>query len=371
MRLAPEDNLRLQVLLRQGLQALRIDESRMEIHALTDKGQAMLKLHPTCRDEQYLRLVRQAISTHVLGSPGGYPVYLKRWTRMGQTRSQNLEKLLILGEPEAVVAVIHAPDLTHELARRAWWAMPDAANARRLLEYPCVAQGALGPELAAFLLEFLPFEERAQDQIDSVRLVLQPGLVSEAARADLWGRARRRTAFYVGFLLAVPDALPEPPPAHPQWASVRRALETPLAAGNPIARQLVRLLSPQGQAWLRTVAAAMRKPSDQDTVAALMDAMESYGQAARPRPARPRSFEALHALVDEALARPPEPLREVLEHLPAGCKPQLRSALALSYVSEQLVAPIFGLTDAVGSLMRRKIEPVTRPIGEHLGTLSG
>ncbi len=370
MQLAPEDNLRLQVLLRQGLQALRIDESRMEIQALTDKGQASLKLHPTCRDEQYLKLVRQAISTHVLGSPGGYPVYLKRWTRMGQTRSQNLEKLLILGEPEAVVAVIHAPDLTHELARRAWWAMPDAANARRMLEYRCVAEGPLGRELAEFLLEFLPFEERAQDQIDTVRLILQPGLITEAERQDLWARARRRTAFYVGFLLAVPDALPEPRPAHPEWEALRHALATPLAAENPIALQLLRLLSPEGQAWLHTVSLAMKKPSDQDTVASLMDAMELHGQAARPRPARPRSFEDLHALVDAQLADPPEALAEVLEHLPQRCLPLLHSTLALAYVSEQLVAPIFGLTDAVGSLMRRKIEPVTRPLSEHIGVLS-
>ncbi len=370
MQLAHEDNLRLQVLLRRGLQALRIDESRMEIQALTDKGQATLKLHPTCKDEQYLRLVRQAISTHVLGSPGGYPVYLKRWTRMGQTRSQNLEKLLLLGEPEAVVAVIHAPDLTHELARRAWWAMPDAANARRMLEYPCVAQGELGRELAAFLLEFLPFEEKAQDQIDTVRLILQPGLITETQRRDLWARARRRTAFYVGFLLAVPDALPESRPAHPQWEALRHALETPLTQGNPVASQLLRLLSPAGQVWLHTVQAAMKKPTDQDTVASLMDAVELHGRAARPTPERPRSFEDLHARVEAQLAGPTAEVSEVLEHLPQRHLPLLRSTLALAYVSEQLVAPIFGLTDAVGSVMRRKIEPVTRPLGEHLAVLT-
>lgn len=370
MELAPEDNLRLQVLLRQGLQALRIDESRMEIQALTDKGQVTLRLHPTCKDEQYLKLVRQAISTHVLGSPGGYPVYLKRWTRMGQTRSQNLEKLLLLGEPEAVVAVVHSPGLTHELARRAWWAMPDAANARRMLEHPCVAQGGLGPELAAFLLEFLPFEEKAQDQIDTVRLVLQPGLISDEARRELWARARRRSAYYVGFLLAVPDALPEPRPAHPEWERVRQALADPLAASNPLATQLVRLLSASGQAWLRTVTAALRKPSDQDTVASLMDALEMHGQAARPEPARPRSFEALHERVEALLAGPHPWVGEVLEHLPEHHRPLLRATLALAYASEQLVAPIFGLTDAVGSVMRRRLEPVTRPLSEHIAVLS-
>jgi hypothetical protein len=55
---------------------------------------------------------------------------------MGQMRDESLEQLLMLGEPEAVVAAVGSPGLTEELARRAWWAMEDAENARRMLENP-------------------------------------------------------------------------------------------------------------------------------------------------------------------------------------------------------------------------------------------
>jgi len=44
--------------------------------------------------------------------------------------------------------------LSDELAARAWWAMPSAENARRMLEKPAVAAGNTGKELAEFLIEF-------------------------------------------------------------------------------------------------------------------------------------------------------------------------------------------------------------------------
>ena len=50
-------------------------------------------------------MAREFLASHVLGSPGGYPVFINRWTRMGQARDENLQRLLMLGEPEAVVAV--------------------------------------------------------------------------------------------------------------------------------------------------------------------------------------------------------------------------------------------------------------------------
>ena len=108
MELSPEDLLRLNVLLAGNVQAIRINESTMTLYGLSPQGEAKIKLNPTCRHEQYLRLVRETLSGHVLGSPGGYPVYLKRWTRMGQVRDESLEALLKLGEPEAVAAVVHA-----------------------------------------------------------------------------------------------------------------------------------------------------------------------------------------------------------------------------------------------------------------------
>ena len=118
MELSSQDSLRLNVLLANQPQAIRINESTMTVHGLSVDGEARIQLNPTGRAEQYLKRVKELLSGHVLGSPGGYPVYLQRWTRMGQMRDDSLEQLLLLGEPEAVVATVCAQGLTDELARR-------------------------------------------------------------------------------------------------------------------------------------------------------------------------------------------------------------------------------------------------------------
>ena len=195
MQLSAEDNLRLNVLLSQELHAVRIDESKMTVFALTAKGEAKVPLNAIGKDEAYIKEIKALFSTHVMGSPGGYPVYLKRWTRMGQARDESLAQLLLLGEPEAVVAAVHAAGLTDELAARAWWAMPTSENARRMLEKQAVVEGETGKILAEFLLEFLPFEEEQRDMIESVRLVLQPGLISQQEKEKLWSKTKTKKSF--------------------------------------------------------------------------------------------------------------------------------------------------------------------------------
>ena len=83
MELSSEDTLRLNVLLANKPLAVRIDESRMIVYGLSEQGEAKIQLNPAGRPEQYVRKVRELLSGHILGSPGGYPVYLRRWTRMG------------------------------------------------------------------------------------------------------------------------------------------------------------------------------------------------------------------------------------------------------------------------------------------------
>lgn len=371
MDLSPEDALRLNVLLANPLEAVRIDEGTLTVHALTPEGETSIPLNPNCREEQYLKRVRELFSTHVLGSPGGYPVFLKRWTRMGQARDDSLEKLLLLGEPEAVVAVVHAPGLTDELARRAWWAMPTSDNARRMLSRKAVAEGRMGKVLADFLLEFLPFEESPQAMIESVRLVLQPGLISNEAREKLWARGRSKNSYYVGFLQAVPDELPLEKPSHPAHEALREALDD-LADANPLASLLLRVTSGAGQAWLATAETVMKKPSNQDVVVELMEAIRDYFSPAAAEGERLRSIEAVLAQADARMAERTEAdLAAVLERLPDEHHALVRALLVLSAAGERLVAPIFATTDAIGSVMRKKIAPVTGPLFEQLALLQG
>ena len=372
--LTPEDALRINVLLASQIEAIRLDESRMTLFALSQKGEAKVKLNPNCRDDSYLRKVRETLSSHVLGSPGGYPVYLKRWTRMGQARDEVLESLLMLGEPEAVVAVVNATGITDELARRAWWASQTSDNARCMLQQAAVVNGEMGPVLADFLIEFLPFEEDASSQIKTVSLVLQSDLVAEDVRTRLWEKGRLKNSYLVGFMQTLPDALPVQCDAHPGYQAVSGKLSGLLAADNPFAVQLCRLLSPAGQAYLDCMAVVLKKPSNQDVMVELMHAMAAYSCSLPVT--MPRKFHITDvarlsveprggAVVDaEAL----EYLQALLEALPDG-ENYIHAMLFLAMLAEPLLDPVFSRTDAIGTVMRKKLQPVTEPINEQIRIL--
>jgi len=373
MDLSPEDSLRLNVLLTQGLLAVRVDESRMLVYALTERGEAKVNLNPNCRNEQYIRNVKSLLSSHSLGSPGGYPVYLKRWTRMGQARDDSLEQLLLLGEEEAVIAVVHAPGLTNELARRAWWCMPTSDNARRMLEKAEVVQGDMGKILAEHLIEHLPFEEEQQAIIDSVKSALQPGLVTEELRQSLWSKATSKGSYYVGFLQASPDDLPGEVAEHPSRKAIAQKLEPLLKTDNAIARLLLRVMSASGQNYLNTVEAALKRPGNQDVVVALFMAIEHYFADSNPGYDSRRDIEEITNHTLRCVEQPQlvsQALVEVIELAPE-LKEQLGAMMLLSGYCEELAFPVFGLSDAIGSVMRKRIEHLTRPLKQQLAILRG
>lgn len=372
MELSSEDNFRLNVLLANEPQAIRIDESRMIVYGLSDKGEAKIPLNPTGRPEHYVRKVRELISGHILGSPGGYPVYLRRWTRMGQMRDESLEQLLRLGEPEAVVAAVCSPGLTNELARRAWWAMEDAENARRMLANPAIVAGRMGKVLAEYLVEFLPFETETEKMMESVRLVLQPGLIDEERRLDLWKKSARRQAYLVGFLLAVPDDLPEPLPARGDASEQTQALQTLARAGNLCAGLLTRTLAGRGQTFLRTVSRALAKPPTQDVVTTTLDLLREYFSALRPSgdPDLP-----LQDLISEAqnfcaAGRAPDVVVDCLTVAP-GLAAEIAAMRVLSGLGYGVLRPVLRDSTAIGSLMRRKLKPVVDPILLQIEVLAG
>ncbi len=370
MELSSEDNLRIHVLLNQDLQAIRIDESKMIIYALSEKGEAKIMLNPNCRDDRYLKIVKELISSKVLGSPGGYPVFLRRWTRMGQARDESLGRLLQLGEPEAIIAVVHASGLTDELARRAWWAMPIAENARCMLQKEAVVQGTMGVELAEFLIEFLPFEHEAKDIIDSVRLILQGQLISDDRRQNLWQRGQRKNAFLVGFLFAEADTLPLEKDPHPALADYQSKLVTLIRKGNPVARQLQRLLDAPGQAFLSTVNSVLKKPANQDVVIALLNVIHGYFSPLKLLSKKEDDILLIMKTASELIKKKSSTsLVEVLDALPESSN-MLYALLVLSAISEQVVNPVFSRSDAIGTLMRRKLEPVFEPLRQQIKLLA-
>ncbi len=379
MDLTPEDALRINVLLASPIEAVRIDESRMTLVALSEKGEAKVQLNPNCRDDAYLRKVRETLSSHVLGSPGGYPVYLKRWTRMGHARDEILESLLMLGEPEAVVAVVNAAGITDEIARRAWWASQTSDNARCMLQQAAVVNGAMGPVLAEFLIEFLPFEEAAGNQIKTVSLVLQGDLIDENVRSGLWGKGRLKNAYFVGFLQTSPDDLPGLHAAHHEQQRITRQLTGLLAAENPLAVQLCRLLGPAGQAFLACVEVVLKKPANQDVMVELMHALEAYSAGLPFEKQRKFGIADVARIAGDSTGNPDAGLncadesaglclQALFQTLPDD-EHYIRAMLFLAMLGEPVLDPVFSRTDAIGTVMRKKLKPVTEPIHEQIRIL--
>ena len=370
MQLSNEDNLRLNVLLAQDLKAVRIDESKLIVYALTAKAEKKIQLNPTCKDEKYVRLVKELLSNKIMGSPGGYPVYIKRWTRMGQERhEESLAQLLLLGEQEAVIAVVHAPVLTADIARHAWWAYPSADNARRLLEKEAIANSDLARELAEFLLEFLPFEVEHQDMIDSVRLCLKPGLLNQDEIDDLWKRARRKQSLYVVFLHSLPDNLPGTATAHPSLRNLEPDLNRLIDAGNVYAVQLKRYLSAEGQSFLKTVNRVFDKAASQDTIVSMFHAFSAYNIKLPLACNKQRSIEQAEQMAERWLNNDKD---EQLQACVNQCPDQLqkiKAMLVLAQMGELTLYPIFGLTDALGSVMRNKLRPLTDPLQVYINAL--
>jgi len=373
MELSSEDSFCLNVMLATAMQAVRIDSSSMTVYGLSEKGEASVKLHPTCRHDQYLKLVRQALAEHALDSPEGYPVYLRRWTRMGQLRDDNLTRLLLTGEEEAVVAVVHAPGLTDEIARRAWWAMPTLENARRMLEKEQVARGAMGRVLADFLVEHLPFEENPAAIMDTVRWLLYYQLVDTAAQTTLWNRGREHGAYYLGFLEMRADHVPKQLVARADFASISARLAPLIATQNPFALQLLRALSGPGQSFLAGCEEAMQRPGTHEIVSPLLNTIGHYfaplaeylvpadkldqwqAEGAQLASGKPETPAALSVLINAA----PELRKDI------------GALLMLARTHADLAFPILRRTTAVNALLRTKLLPVFEPLEQQIRVLRG
>lgn len=351
--LSPEDELRLNVLFNTDLKAVRIDESSMTLWALTPQGEASVPLKPNDRSDRYLRRVREQLSGHALGSPGGYPVHLTRWTRQSQSglSQQHLAQLLLIAEEEAVVAVVHSPALTDELARYAWWCMPTLENARLMLMRDVVCKGDMGRTLAEFLVEHLAFlHEDDLAILDTIAVMLHSGVLTEGERLSMWKRGTSRNAYYVPFLELQPDDLPNPRPDRADHAVLRDAL-APLGE-NPYAQMLMKASGGQGQTFLATLATVLERPEIQEVVNHALNALSQWCAPLRGLDATGR--EAARAAL---LAAQPK--------LTAQC-----DALdALAAVDSDSVRPIFLKTTAIGSLMRRKIAPLVTPLLEQIAVL--
>lgn len=367
--LSPEDALRLQVML-ENAQAIRIDEGRMTVYGLTPEREMSAELNPICHPDRYVERVRQMLSTQILGAPGGYPVFIQRWTRTGDITAAHLDRLLMLGDPEAALAVARAPDLTAELAARVWWAAPTAEIGRALLAKREVVESPVGREIAEYLLELLPFETEHLYMLQTLQRLLQPGLIPDERRERLWRGGRARSTYLVGFMDASPNDLPDPLPARPDLAEHAPVLAALAEAGNPYARLLRHLLDSPGQSFLAAAEEAMRRPPDQEVVGAWLNAVGRYFAPVRVYTEQRQEVEPIREEVAALCENGDAALRAVLEAVP-GLHDEIRAMLVLAHIDDAVATPVFARTDAVGSVMRKQIGPVLQPVLEQIATLRG
>ncbi len=365
LELSSEDELRLQVLL-VNAEAVRIDEQRMVVCGLSPDREFEVQLTPVGSVDRYLQKVRAYLSTAVLGSPKHFPVHLRRWAGHGQIDSAPLEKLLLLGNPEAVFAVACSPRLTAALAQRAWWTAPGPDMARQLLRHRAVAAGAVGKMLAQWLVEYLPFETELSEMLESARLLLQPNLIDDATRVRLWDRGRRNKAYRIGFLLECPDNLPRKVPAHADVSALSEQFSPLAHAGSEAAQMLIRASEANGQSFLAASLDVLGGLHSQEEVSAVLNAIGAYYGALRAYGNPTQTPQSTLNWADTLLV---EHAKGDARYLDPRVQARLRALYLLAHTSDAWVTPIFAQSDAGGSVMRKQISPVVTIVADALRLL--
>ncbi len=343
--LEPEDILKLNVLIATSI-AIRIDTYKLTVVGLNAQfKEQTIVLKPSGNSEAYLKQVKKLLVTQVLGAMGGYPSYLKRWSRMGQVESSNLTSLLKLGEVEAVVAVSNAINLDEGLLKLTWWCATNtdsqAEIGRFLLTKPFVLKTQTGRDIAQYLLEFLPFVTDIEQLIETTSLVLQERLIEQQDKDRLWQQGQRKTAFLVGFVERMQGNLPN---------------EFNLSPPNYKHADLHIINNQQTQLFLTTLAHILKK-INQEYV--LYRALEVLGQyMSHQAISRQNTIVKITTQISD--------LSFTADYEQAP----LEARLLLAGVSEQLVVSTISAHNLTGSAIRKKLANVLEPIQDALKVLT-
>jgi len=343
--LEPEDTLKLNVLIATSV-AIRIDTYKLTVVGLNAQfKEQTIELKPSGDTEAYIKDVKKLLVTQVLGAMGGYPSYLKRWSRMGQVESSNLASLLKLGEVEAVVAVSNSTTLDEKLLKLTWWCATNTDNqaeiGRFLLTKPFVLNTETGREIAQYLLEFLPFVNDTEQLIDTTSLVLQENLIDQKAKLRLWKQGQRKTAFLVGFVERMSGTLPN---------------ELNIQSLNCKHTDLQIINSEQSQIFLTTLLHILKKINQEYVLYRALEVLGKY--MSHEKISAHRNIEQINQQIDN------------LALLAGDEQDKLNARLLLAGVSEHLVVSTISAHNLTGSAIRKKLDHVLTPIQKALKTLT-
>ncbi|SHA11720.1 DsrS [Bathymodiolus thermophilus thioautotrophic gill symbiont] len=343
--LTPEDTLRLNVLIATCV-AIRVDVYKLVVVGLTpDQKEQTITLNPTADSGKTIQAAQKLLVSKVLGSMGGYPSYLKRWSRMGQVGSTNLKSLLKIGNIEAVVAVANSQNLDDEVLDLVWWCATNtdqqAEIGRFLLTRDFVVKHTVGKQIADYLLEFLPFTDDTTQLIDTANLLLQGDLISQQARDRLWKQGQRKTAFLVGFIERMAGNLPN--------NNNTIALDTN-------SKELDYVNSEQGQIMLQTIAHILKKINQEHVL---------Y-----------RTLEVLGSCLSHPMIQPLADIQHCQHQAQTIAKQlgledeKIKARLLLASASEQLAVSTISAHSLAGSAIRKKLANVLTPIQDALKLLT-
>ncbi len=345
--LTDEDTLKVNVLIATSI-AIRIDMYKNVVVGLSKENKEQtVKLNPDSDSTKYIQEVQALLVSKVLGTMGGYPSYLKRWSRMGQVSSANLKSLLMIGNIEAVVAVANSNNLDSETCELVWWCATNTDHQAEvgmfLLNRDFVVKHPVGTKIADFLLEFLPFTTDILNQIDTTNLILQGSLISDSDKDKLWKQGQRKTAILVGFIERMQGRLP----------NTNNTFE--LKCGEPM---LDPACSLQGQILLKTIQHILNK-INQEYV--LYRTLEVLGQFL----SHPKIYKL------ETIDQLQEQSKNFIEGFEFGTtKTKVESLLLLAGVSELLVVGTISAHGLAGSAIRKKLSNVLTPIQDALVLLT-
>jgi hypothetical protein len=142
--------------------------------------------------------------------------------------------------------------------------------------------------------------------------------------------------------------------------------------GNAYALLLEKILNEKGQAFVQTIEDALKKPGNQDVIVLLLEAISNYFVTILPEAFTDDDIEAICNEAESYCCADNNDLNNVITALDGAvldAKKYLCAMTVLSCLSVKLVNPIFARTDAIGTVMRKKIKPVTAPIIEQLHIL--
>lgn len=343
--LTPEDTLRLNVLI-STCEAIRVDVYKLVVVGLTkDRKEQAISLNPDGDSSKYIQAVQKLLVSKVLGSMGGYPSYLKRWSRMGQVSSSNLGSLLKIGNIEAVVAVANSQNLDDEVLDLVWWCATNtdqqAEIGRFLLTRDFVVRHAVGKQIAHYLLEFLPFTDDTTQLIDTTNLLLQDDLISQEAKDRLWKQGMRKTAFLVGFIERMKDNLPN---------------NDNTVALNFDSKELDCIGTEQGQIMLKTISHILKKINQEHVLYRTLEVLGAYLSHPMIQP-----LDQIDDLKNQA--------QSVSETLGLNDE-KIKSRLLLAGVNERLAVSTISAHGLAGSAIRKKLSNVLTPIQDALKLLT-